>query len=103
MMNSFLWGSNDSRGKGIHCLSWSNMSMLKGAGGLGFRDLYNFNLALLVKNCWNLLSNPTSLMERAFKERYFNNTILFAVTRGGGVGFVWLGLWQAKEVFKQVL
>lgn len=43
--------------KGIKWLSWTNMSMSKIAGGLGFRDLHGFNLALLRKHCWNFINN----------------------------------------------
>lgn len=32
--------------------------MVKSKGGLGFRDLYGFNLALLGKHVWNFLNNP---------------------------------------------
>lgn len=101
MMNSFSWSSNDRNRRGIRWLSWTNMSMSKGAGGLGFRDLYGFNLALLGKHCWSFLNDPNSSVVRVFKARYFNNTSLFEATRGGGVSFIWSGLWQAKEALKK--
>lgn len=100
MMNSFWWGTKSSNTKSIHWLSWSNMGMAKGEGGLGFRDLYGFNLALLGKICWNFLSKPSSLVARVYKARYFSNTSLFEANRGGGVSFIWSGLWQAKEALK---
>lgn len=100
MMNSYWWGSNESSRKGIRWLSWTNMSMSKRAGGLGFRDLHGYNSALLGKQCWNFLNNPTSLVARVFKARYFNNTSLFEASRGGGVSYIWSGMWQAKEALK---
>lgn len=77
------------------------MSMAKSLGGMGFHDLYGFNLALLGKHCWNFIINPNSPVARVFKARYFNNTSFFEATRGGGASFVWSGLWQAKEVLKK--
>lgn len=101
MMNSFWWGSKDNNRKGLRWLSWTNMSMSKKLGGLGFRDLYGFNLALLGKHCWNFLSNPNSLVARVFKARYFPNTSFFDANRGGGVSYIWSGIWKAKEVPKK--
>lgn len=77
MMNSFWWGSKNNGRKGIKWLSWTNMSMTKSMGGLGFRDLYGFNIALLGKQCWNLIDNPDSLVARVFKAQYYNNSTLF--------------------------
>lgn len=36
-----------------------------------------------------------------YKARYYANTSLFDATRGGGVSFIWSGLWQAKETLKK--
>lgn len=51
--------------------------MNRNEGRLGFRRLYGFNLALLGKHAWNFINNPTSLVLRVFKDRYFPNTSLF--------------------------
>lgn len=100
MMNSFWWGSSKRDLKGIRWLSWSNMSMPKCRGCVGFRDLHWFNLALLGKHCWHFLQNPSSLVARIFKARYYPNSSLFEASRGGGASFIWSGLWQAKEKIK---
>ena len=101
MMNSFWWGSGNGPNKGIRWLSWENMSMSKCMGGMSFRDMYGFNLALLGKHCWNFLVNPDSLVARIFKARYFPNSTFLSAKRGGGSSFIWSGIWQAKEALSK--
>lgn len=92
MINSYWWSSKENNKKGIIWAFWSNISMLKELGGLAFRDLHGFYLALLRKQCWTLLHNPRSLVARVFKAKYFPDSSLFDARRGGGVSFVWSGL-----------
>lgn len=49
MLNAFWWNSKSSSTKGVKWLSWTCMCMPKKSGGLDFRDLGGFNLALLGK------------------------------------------------------
>lgn len=44
----FWWGSDDSEKK-INCISWDKFKVSKRDRGLRFRDLHEFNLALLAK------------------------------------------------------
>ena len=55
--------------KKIHWLSWERLCWPKKCGGMGFRDLHYFNLAMLAKQGWTLLSNPDSLCTRILKAR----------------------------------
>lgn len=43
--------------------------MAKGKGGLGFHDLYGFNIALPYKRVWNFMKNPDLLISRVYKAR----------------------------------
>lgn len=71
--------------------------MAKYRGGLGFRSLHGFNLALLGKHVWNFLSNQHSLVARIFKARYFSECHILKAQLGKGVSFIWKGIWEAKE------
>ena len=74
MMNSFRWGKNDTSNRGINWKSWDRLCVHKSSRGRGFRKLHEFNVAMLGKQGWRLLSEPTSLMARIFKARYYPNT-----------------------------
>jgi hypothetical protein len=48
MMNSFWWGGG-ANNKGIRWFAWDRMTQPKAQGGMGFRDLHAFNLAMIAK------------------------------------------------------
>lgn len=41
--------------------------MRKEEGGMGFRNIYGFNLAMLGKQEWKFMSNPEAMVTRASK------------------------------------
>lgn len=45
-------------------------------GGLGFRRVHEFNLALLAKQGWRLLTDPSSLVSN-FKGQIFSDLNIF--------------------------
>ena len=47
----------------------------KREGGMGFRDLQAFNLAMLAKQGLRMLEEPSSLMARFYKAKYFQTTM----------------------------
>ncbi|KAL4625871.1 hypothetical protein ACB092_05G056600 [Castanea dentata] len=60
MMGNFWWGQKGRDRR----LAWAE-------GGMGFRDLKAFNLALLVKQGWRIMEQPNSLVHRVYKAKYF--------------------------------
>ncbi|KAM1019438.1 hypothetical protein ACFX13_041524 [Malus domestica] len=55
----------------IHWRNWTAVSTSKSSGGLGFRSLHDFNVALLSKQYWQIINNPTAFWARILCGRYF--------------------------------
>jgi hypothetical protein len=70
MVCRFWWGSNTDKRK-IHWIKWSNCCKHKKNGGLGFREMSEFNEALLAKQGWKCITQPDSNLTRTLKAKYF--------------------------------
>ena len=100
MMRNFWWGQRHHESK-IAWVSWSKICKSKLEGGMGFRDLQAFNLAMLAKQGWWMMSHPSSLMARVYKARYFPNNDVLSATLGSSPSFAWRSIHQSLEVLKQ--
>jgi hypothetical protein len=72
-------------------------------GGLGFRDLEWFNLALLAKQGWRLIQNPNSLVARILKEKYHPNVKFLEAHMGRKPSYIWRSLWNARQLLAEGL
>lgn len=102
LMARFWWGAKGDEHK-IHWLAWEKLCSPKDAGGLGFRNLYLFNLSLLAKQGWRLLTQPHSLAARVFKARYFPYTNFLHAPTGGDMSYMWRSILSGREVLTKGL
>ena len=52
-------------------MSWKRLSTPKIFGGMGFKSFKAFNMAMVGKQAWKLVSNLDSLITRVLKAKYF--------------------------------
>ncbi|CAJ2661595.1 unnamed protein product [Trifolium pratense] len=69
LLIKFFWGGSEDVRK-TSWISWKSICLRKEYGGLGVRQLREFNLALLGKWCWRLLVDRGSLWFRVLEARY---------------------------------
>ncbi|XP_019196311.1 PREDICTED: uncharacterized protein LOC109190291 [Ipomoea nil] len=96
VMNRYWWGSGTERG--IHWKAWDRLCVPKKYGGMGFKDLRAFNLAMLGKQAWRLLTNPDSLVARVYKARYYPKDTFLEATIGNNPSFYWRSIMAAKDL-----
>ena len=97
MCANFWWGQVGDERK-IHWKGWSKLTEAKKVGGMGFRDLRSFNLAMLAKQGWRLIQEQESLMSRCFKAKYFPRTHFLAATDPPASSYVWKSIMAAKPI-----
>ncbi|CAL2232092.1 unnamed protein product [Prunus armeniaca] len=100
VMARYWWSEQDGHRK-IHWLRWSKLCLPKQEGGLGFRNLYAFNMALLAKQLWRLIQTPTSLVARVMKARYFKNCSILEAQLGHSSSYIWQSLCKARVIIEQ--
>ncbi|XP_024190213.1 uncharacterized protein LOC112194201 [Rosa chinensis] len=96
---SFFWGDTDAK-KRIHWRSWEKLCLTKQEGGMGFKNIYAYNLAMLAKQGWRFLSNPDSLVARLFKARYFPNCTFWEAQLGDAPSFSWRSILEGRPILK---
>lgn len=99
-MNKFWWRPVKNQGKGIIWKSWDKLVPHKHLGGLGFRSLHDFNLAMLGKQGWRFITRPDSMVTKVLKARYFPKTDYLSATLGHNPSFIWHSMREAQELLR---
>ena len=101
-MSQYWWGYDDQH-KHMHWFAWWKMCIPKHQGGMGFRDLQSFNLALLAKQCWRLLATPESLCASVLRAKYFSDGDLLNCTLKKRSSYTWQIIWAGVQTLKKEL
>ena len=96
-MRNFWWGQRDKERK-MAWIAWEKMCTLKNKGGMGFKDLKAFNLALLAKQGWRISQDSDSLAHRVLKAKYFPDSNSLEAELGKNPSYTWRSLVAARGV-----
>ena len=99
-MRNFWWGQKHQETK-MAWVGWKQMCSPKSEGGMGFRNLQAFNLAMLAKQAWRILSNPSSLIARVLKARYFPSGDILSATLGSNPSYSWRSIFHSLDVIRK--
>ncbi|XP_019171492.1 PREDICTED: uncharacterized protein LOC109167042 [Ipomoea nil] len=95
-MNRYWWRAKDDQG--IHWKAWDKLCIPKKYGGLGFKELHAFNLAMLGKQAWRLLTKPETLVSKIYKARYYPKGTFFDASVGNNPSYCWRSIMAAQEL-----
>lgn len=65
------------------------LDMTKEVGGMGFQNAYGFNITLLEKQGWNLLSNRDTMGAKLFRAKFYPGREFLEAKVGQNPSFSW--------------
>jgi hypothetical protein len=77
------------------------MCVPKKIGGMGFRDIHCFNLALLAKQAWRLISKPESLCATVLRAKYYSDGDLLEEILKMGSSYTWQSIMCGVNTLKK--
>ena len=101
-MSAFWWNESGDKKK-IHWIAWDKLCESKANGGLGFRDVEDFNQALLAKQAWKLMNEPNCLLAKIFKGRYYAKTSFLDEGKGYRPSYAWRSIVFGRELLRKGL
>jgi len=72
-------------------------------GGLGFRDIHAFNIAMLCKQAWQLLQTPNSLCSRLLQAKYYPGRLCLEAQASDGISYSWQSILRGIDLLKKGL
>lgn len=84
--------------KKVCWVSWDTLTLPKGMGGLGFRDIQAFNRALLGKISWRIITKPDCLLARILVGKYCSNSSFLTIHAATSSSHGWKGILRGRDV-----
>ncbi|XP_013699656.2 uncharacterized protein LOC125596828 [Brassica napus] len=96
-LTRFWWDADPSTRK-ICWVSWDTLSTSKDSCGLGFRDIQAFNIAMLGKLAWRLVTKPDCLLARTLLGKYCYKGSFLTVPCPSSTSHGWRGIIAGRDL-----
>lgn len=97
VLTRFWWDGGNGKRK-MSWISWEKLTLAKGSGGLGVRDIQAFNEAFLAKISIRLLERQEGLLGRTLLSKYCPNGDLLSVTSPSGASHGWNSILAGRDL-----
>ncbi|GKV50825.1 hypothetical protein SLEP1_g57512 [Rubroshorea leprosula] len=97
LIRDFWWGQQQDEKK-VCWVGWDRLTQSKHDGGMGFKDLHCFNIAMLARQAWRILQNPNALWVRVLKSLYFPNSSFFDARKGSHPSWAWSSILHGRNL-----
>ena len=101
-LTHFWWDSSADKKK-MCWIAWSKMAKNKKEGGLGFKDITNFNDALLAKLSWRIVQSPSCVLVRILLGKYCRTSSFLDCSVTAASSHGWRGICTGKDLIKSQL
>ncbi|XP_013614191.1 PREDICTED: uncharacterized protein LOC106320384 [Brassica oleracea var. oleracea] len=82
-------------------VSWQKLTKPKSAGGLGFREIEQFNDAMLAKLSWRIMKNPTSLLAKTLTGKYCVHESFLEAQDPSSASHGWRGILVGRDLLRK--
>jgi ribonuclease HI len=96
IFKNFWWGFPIHKSRNLSLKSWNSICSPKDEGGLGFRKMHDFNLALIAKLGWKLLSNSDCLWVNQLQRKYIKYGDFLSAPATHSSSWLWKGIQRIK-------
>ena len=100
ILTRFWWDDKPDKRK-ISWVSWEKLTLPKSEGGLGFREIEQFNDALLGRLSWKILNYPDSLLAQVLLGKYCQDLPFLKVSTPASCSHGWRSILAGREVLKK--
>ncbi|XP_019097316.1 PREDICTED: uncharacterized protein LOC109131143 [Camelina sativa] len=98
-----FWWDTKAEKKGMCWIAWDKLTHSKQDGGLGLRDLQDFNAALLGKIGWRILNNLDCLLARVLLGKYCTTTSFLDSKCPSSASHGWRSILVGRDLIKKKL
>lgn len=84
----------------IHWVSWKRLTLPKTMGGMGFREMVDFNMTMCTKTAWRLQNERSAILAKVMKGLYLPRSEFMNTTKGVRPSWAWASFLVWKDVLK---